>query len=75
MAESDLTRQVTQSAQDEVLHLQFLPALWLLAPDLLADFPQDVGREPVWTFAEFEDNFQGVLGHRHVVMILLKLNT
>ena len=75
MTESDLTRQVTQSAEDDVLHLQFLPALPLLAPDVLADFPDDVGREHIWAFAEFEDNFQSVFGHRHVVMILLKLDT
>ena len=41
MTESDLTRQITQAAEDEVLHLQFLPTLWLLAPDLLTDFPKN----------------------------------
>ena len=41
MTESDLTRQIAQAAEDEVLHLQFLPTLWLLAPDLLTDFPKN----------------------------------
>ena len=75
MTESDLTREVTKPTEDEVLHLQLSPALRLLALDLLTDFPHDVGREHPGTFAEFEDNFQGVLGHRHVVMVLLSLNT
>ena len=41
MTESDLTSQIAQSTEDEVLHLQFLPTLWLLAPDLLTDFPKN----------------------------------
>ena len=39
MTESDLAGEVTQTAQDKVLHLQFPSVLRLLALDLLTDFP------------------------------------